>query len=135
MSINPEELKCLAEKSVLLVDDEEVVTDTVSEIISKWVRSVETASSAGSALELIKRSDYNFLLLDMKMPDMSGKELFEQVKDIKPELASRTVFMTGDTESADVRRFFAANKLKSLSKPFSVIDLLKLLAKMTEAVA
>ncbi|MEE8574308.1 MAG: response regulator [Thermodesulfobacteriota bacterium] len=118
------------EETVLIVDDEDYVVDVVQEIISHWVKDVDCASSGKEALELILKNDYNYILLDMRMPDMNGMELYRNIKEQRPELASRVIFLTGDTESSDIRAFFTLTQTNFLSKPFAIRELLDLMGGM-----
>jgi DNA-binding NtrC family response regulator len=68
--------------SILIVDDELVVRDS----LSKWFREdgyrVETAEDAAHALRLMDKGPWDIILLDIKMPGMSGLELQKQLKNI-----------------------------------------------------
>lgn len=68
--------------SILIVDDEAVVRDS----LSKWFRQdgyrVETAEDAAHALRLMDKGPWDVILLDIKMPGMSGLELQKRIKEI-----------------------------------------------------
>ncbi|GAI47717.1 unnamed protein product, partial [marine sediment metagenome] len=63
--------------------------------------------NAAEALEKIKRERYNLILLDIKLPGMSGMELYENIRRITQTLARRVVFITGDVMAADTRQFLS----------------------------
>jgi len=113
----------LAEDSVLLVDDEEYIVNVLKEIISHWIPNIDSVKSAAEALELIRDNDYDFILSDIRMPGMNGMEFYNKIRQIKPELSTRFIFLSGDTHSDDVRRFLDLTMVKYLNKPFQIRDL------------
>ncbi|HCA79947.1 MAG TPA: Fis family transcriptional regulator [Bacteroidetes bacterium] len=78
--------------SILIVDDEQVVRDS----LSKWFREdgfdVSTASSAAEALQQLQGRRWDILLLDIKMPGMDGMELQQRVKEI--DSSATIIFIT-----------------------------------------
>ncbi len=120
----------LANDSVLLVDDEEYIVNVLKEIISHWIPNIDSVRSGREALELIRSKDYDFVLSDIRMPDMNGMELYNQVRQIKPELASRVVFLTGDTQSEDIRCFLDLTMARYLSKPFQIRELIDIMLEV-----
>ncbi|MCI0855252.1 MAG: response regulator, partial [Chloroflexi bacterium] len=81
---------------------------------------VDTAKNGREALALIAERTYDLVITDIKMPDMGGRELYEQLVKQDPRLASRTIFITGDTVSPDTRTFLQQVKNPVLAKPFRV---------------
>jgi len=54
------------------------------------------------------------------MPQMSGRELYNWIRENRPHLASRIVFVTGDTVSPETRSFFEDHPNRYLAKPFKI---------------
>lgn len=120
----------LANDSVLLVDDEEYIVDILKEIISHWIPDIDSVRSGKEALKLIKNRNYDFILSDIRMPDMSGMELYNKIRQVNPELASKVIFFTGDTKSEDVRYFFDLTAARHLFKPFQIRELIDLMLEV-----
>jgi signal transduction histidine kinase/ActR/RegA family two-component response regulator len=118
----------LAHKSVLLVDDEESVASTVRAIVAPFVSSVDTADNGTVALDLIKNRDFDVLLLDIKMPGMDGMEIYRNIRNLKPYMTERIIFVTGDVESEKTKAFLALSNCQYLAKPFESADLLGLMS-------
>ena len=79
--------------SVLVVDDQPEVLDTVAEMVSALGHRVETASGGDEALTLLARQPVDLILTDLGMPGMSGRELAHRALQACPGL--RVVLMTG----------------------------------------
>jgi two-component system NtrC family sensor kinase len=58
---------------------------------------VVTASSGREALERLASERYDVILTDIRMPDLDGRALYQQIEQRWPERAERVVFVTGDT--------------------------------------
>ncbi len=114
----------LAGKSVLIVDDEAGVLKAVKDGISPSVASVDEVSDGKAAFDLLMDNDYDLILLDIKMPGMSGIELYRRINEVKPYCAQRVIFLTGDIENDATASFLKLTGCRYLSKPFSIKDLL-----------
>ena len=86
--------------SILVVDDEPVVRDS----LSKWFRQdgyrVEAACDGGNALKLMDKGPWDIILLDIKMPGMSGLELQKKIKDIDKDSTVIMITAFASVESA-----------------------------------
>lgn len=114
---------------ILTVDDEADMLETYRSILSKKF-NVASASSGAEALDIIKNQPVSLVLLDMKMPKMSGLEV---LKRMKQEDAETDVIMI--TASKDVASAVEAMKLGALdyiTKPFDVEELLAVIEKALE---
>jgi two-component system response regulator HydG len=71
--------------SILLVDDDKDMTETLSDILKDMNYYVETANNGLEAIEKIKTHAFDSVLLDIKMPGMDGVETFKEIKKLRPE--------------------------------------------------
>jgi putative nucleotidyltransferase with HDIG domain len=78
---------------ILVVDDDELIRDVCSHILSSKGYGVTAVSSGKEALEELSGNPVDLLITDMNMPVMDGLELFEQVKKLDPDIV--TVVITG----------------------------------------
>ena len=71
-------------ESILIVDDEEMILDVGKQMMEKLGYEVYTANSGTEAIETYqtKKNDIDMVILDMVMPDMGGKEAYEELKSI-----------------------------------------------------
>jgi CheY-like chemotaxis protein len=103
---------------ILVVDDEPVVREFISKVLAEEGHQVETVDNAEDALEMVKIKTYRIILLDIKMPGMSGIELYKRFQKIAPSLARRVVFVTGDVMGARTTAFLSKAKAPYITKPF-----------------
>jgi CheY-like chemotaxis protein len=118
-----EEPKKAAKAKILVVDDEPVILQLVSQVLTDEGHTVETADNAAAALKLVKNKRYRLILLDIKMPGMSGVELYKQFQKIAPSLTKRVVFITGDIMGKRTLVFLDKTKVPYLMKPFDAKQL------------
>ncbi|HXI10457.1 MAG TPA: response regulator [Thermodesulfobacteriota bacterium] len=117
-------------RAVLLVDDESIVVDVIREVMAPKVSVFESASNGIEALARIKDRDFDFILMDIEMPRMNGIELFRYISEMKPHLAQRVIFITGDTETEATRNFIRATGCLFLDKPFMLKDLFSVMSML-----
>jgi DNA-binding NtrC family response regulator len=78
---------------ILVVDDEEPVRKLFKDLLTKEKHDVKYVSSAEEALDWIEKDDFDIMLLDIKLPGISGLEALKLVKDKKPDLT--VIMITG----------------------------------------
>jgi len=70
---------------ILIIDDEEVIRDTLQEILEYEDYESDTASNGAEGLELLKKYEYDVVLCDIKMPKVDGMEVLEKGLILRPE--------------------------------------------------
>ena len=108
---------------VLAVDDEPVITDLLTRILTGLGHEVDTATDGAEALRMINLSDYDAILLDVKMPGLGGPEVLRCLEGLRPEIVERVLFITGDTVSPGTQNFVQTQDVDVLHKPFSLEEL------------
>ncbi len=108
---------------ILVVDDEAVVRQFVSQMLIDEGHEVEVTDSAESALETIKSKDYQVIMLDIKMPGMSGIELYKHFQKVSLSLAEKVIFITGDVMGPSTMAFLSRTKVPYIIKPFDAKQL------------
>jgi len=119
-------------KRILLVDDEKYILEFLIEVFQTLPFTVDTAADSRTALNKIQSGEYDLVVTDYKMPHMSGGDLFKWVKENRPLLANRIVFMTGDTVNPETHSFFKNNRIRYLTKPFKIEEIKDIIAKTLE---
>jgi CheY-like chemotaxis protein len=109
-------------KRVLVVDDEDSILELAREILTAGHFQVETATDGKSALRKLRQNRYDYTVCDLKMPDLSGQQIYELLRSTNPQAASRFIFMTGDMVNERTQEFFERHGRICLAKPFSLED-------------
>jgi signal transduction histidine kinase/ActR/RegA family two-component response regulator len=109
---------------VLVAEDESALSTAVSEALMDAGFQVDCARDGQEALDRIKAKTYDLLICDLKMPRMDGPTLHRLLTQIKPALAHRTIFVTGDVAETENERFLEESGCPWLAKPFRLADLL-----------
>jgi len=103
---------------VLVVDDEASVRVSLQRYLAGRGHEVETTASGEDALTRLKASKYDAVIVDMRMPDLSGEQLFERLRSDDPVHAERVIFTTGDLVNEQMRRFLDGTGRPCVPKPF-----------------
>jgi FixJ family two-component response regulator len=114
----------------LVIDDEQIVLDSVSKILTGENYEVDVSLSGRKGLESAIQKDYDIVLTDIRMPDIGGMRVLRDIRRAKPSLP--VVIITG---YATVRSAVQAMKLGAadyLEKPFTPDQLLKAVASALE---
>ncbi|MEN9627813.1 MAG: hypothetical protein RJA10_1040, partial [Pseudomonadota bacterium] len=109
---------------VLVVDDEAEIAGLMRDVLEGAGFDVATAESGAVALELLEAARFDAIVSDVRMPDLDGAALWRAVRQQHPQLATRLLFVSGDTLSAQAREVLEATGCPSLDKPFARGDLL-----------
>jgi PAS domain S-box-containing protein len=117
---------------VLVLDDERALAEMIGEMLSVIGHRATLCHSGRQALELIAHRDFDVILSDIRMPDVDGRKFYEFTRKLKPALARRIVFVTGDVVSDDTNAFLASTGNLHLAKPFQMNQLEKITGQLLE---
>ena len=113
--------KVVEKAAILVIDDEKAMRDSCCQVLTKEGYQAETAVDGDTGLQKIRELKPDLVLVDLKMPGMSGMELLEKVADIDPNIVC--VVITG---YATIESAVEAMKRKAydfLPKPFTPDEL------------
>lgn len=119
--------------SILVVDDEEIVRDSLASWLQEDGYRVDTAPDGPTALAKLAQQPYNILLVDLKMPGMDGLQVLAQAKNLQPDapVIIMTAYATVDTAVQAMKQ----GAYDYLVKPFEPEELSLLVGKLTDAQA
>jgi two-component system NtrC family sensor kinase len=120
-ALEAEALPPVQGKSILVVDDEPEIAETLRDMLANDGHQVETAANGVIALSKLRERDYELVLSDLKMPELDGPGLYREIERSYPGLRRRVIFITGDALSPGTREFLANTEVHSVGKPF-VLD-------------
>ncbi len=122
--IEEEPWQCQGAK-ILVIDDEPSTLEFLKRLLPEEGYHVETVDRAHKALERLSSEKYDLILLDVKMPGMSGIKLYHRIQAMDPAQAQRIMFITGDVMETTTRDFFAQTGVAHIAKPFTIGQLKK----------
>ena len=125
-----EEPPSVAGARILVVDDEPHICRALDRLLTHEGHKVNTAGNAEKALSKLSRAQYDLILMDIRMPGMSGIELYQQIKEIFPALQHKVICVTGDVISARNKAFLEDSGIPCVAKPFGVEELLSLVRQV-----
>ncbi|MFS8069887.1 MAG: ATP-binding protein, partial [Byssovorax sp.] len=108
---------------ILVVDDEPALGPAVRGLFAGEHDVVVAVSGREALARLVEDPDFDVILCDLMMPDLTGMDLFEEIKAIRPELEEKFVFMTGGALTGRVEEFFQRYPNRCIQKPFDLKEL------------
>ena len=118
-------------RKALVVDDEESNAALVRRVLAGAGYDVDSTTLSRRALVMIERMAYDVVIADVKMPELSGQELYSRVCQIRPEMARRFIFITGDIDGEDTHQFLEQSRCSYVMKPFNLDRLTAAVDMMT----
>ena len=112
-----------AGKTVLVIDDEEMLLSLADAELSAYGYRVITANNGEAGLRELAAHQVDAVLCDLKMPGLNGRQVLEKVRAQQPALAGHFAFVTGDVVNDSLAGYFEREKVPFLNKPFSLAEL------------
>ena len=116
-------------KSILIVDDDEMVRMALSELLKPEGYEIDSVGSAKEALDKINEKRYDLLILDIIMPEMNGLELCKKVRAREDYNEIPIIFLTAKSREDDRTLGIEAGANLFLSKPISPQKLLGIVSE------
>ena len=110
---------------ILVVDDEKEIRELARRFLTGKGHEVDEASTGREALKLVTSNDYDGIVLDLRMPDLSGEGFFEWLRKNKPHMASKVTVISGDLANPRTIEILERIGQPYLLKPFKTSELLK----------
>lgn len=111
-------------KEVLVVEDEPSIGQVVLRVLGGEGFNVDVATNGEIALEMVKRKQYDYCLLDIKTPAMNGLDFFMWLQEQHSRLADHVIFTTGDISFGETERLPEESDRHFLPKPFTPQELI-----------
>ncbi len=109
-------------KNILVVDDEEMITDIISMTLEESGYEVTNTNNPETALEILSDKRFDVLITDLNMPQMEGEELIAKAKEKLPSLI--TIVLTGYGSLESARKVMGAGCDEYLLKPLKDLNMI-----------
>jgi len=115
-------------RRALIIDDEPEIAEVLAEALERVDFACDQAVGGNAAKALIARNAgrYDAVVCDLRMPDLDGPAFFRWLAAEHPDLAQRTLFVTGDALGPAAGRFLAQSGQPVLEKPFTLADVTRI---------
>jgi len=116
---------------LLVVDDEEGMRETLTDVLEEFDFEVDSASDGREAVEKVNARDYALVLMDVRMPVMDGVEALRRIRVSRPRIP--VIMMTAYADSAAVEDARDQGVEAILGKPLNIGELLPLIREITSS--
>ena len=116
---------------LLVIEDESSVQSFLKTALTRNGFHFEIVSSGAEGLQKLKTGEYCGVLSDMRTPGgVNGADVHAWLRDNRPELTSRMLFITGDIVNEETRRILQTTGVPCIEKPFRVNELINAIRKV-----
>jgi PAS domain S-box-containing protein len=116
----------------LVVDDETFLLECLVDALGAWGLEVTSSTRGDEAIQKLETGTFDLIVCDIRMPGLSGVDLFDWLKVQRPAMTRRILYTTGDTFDAKTREFLESSQVPYLGKPFDLKQLKQSLERLME---
>lgn len=115
---------------LLLIDDEQGFVNTLAKRLAK--RNIQTtpAYCGRDGIQILRRADFDVVVLDLKMEDMDGLEVLKIIKVMAPDLP--VIMLSGHASEEAAHIGISAGAYDYLTKPYDLNEMLEKIAKAVQ---
>ena len=124
--------KTILSGTALVIDDQEITLSVTRDMLTARGMKVLLAQGGAEGVKVFREhyQTIDVVLLDFKMPDLNGEEVYIQLKEIDPEV--RVVIVTGLSEDEALDRVFNQDEVFFIQKPFRLKALTEIVARVLQ---
>lgn len=124
-----------AGEAILVVDDEPGIVGALAYLLRRHGYHVDTATNGRLALGKLQERTYDLILCDLRMPELDGPGLYQELEKRLPHILPRMIFLTGDTLSPEAREFLEKVGGARLNKPFRAAEVRRIVFQALKAIS
>jgi PAS domain S-box-containing protein len=106
--------------SILVLDDEKSIAEMLAEMLGLLGYTPTVCNAPAHALELIEDKNFDLIISDFRMPGINGRQFYELAVRIRPGLAQKIIFLTGDVVNEETQEFLKSIGNPHIAKPFNL---------------
>lgn len=118
-----EKVQSVKTGKILVIDDELSVITFIKAVLMSNGHEVDSIQNPQQALEMLQGNNYDVIILDIRMPGISGIELYETIANRWPEKSGSIIFMTGDASDSVTKEYLNTHRIPYIVKPFEKVTL------------
>jgi DNA-binding NtrC family response regulator len=116
--------------NILIVDDDDSFLNIYKKIFTRKKYNVITTNSANQAIEMVKNNDFDILITDMYMPELTGIDLIKKVKQLAPNI--EIILVTGNGSIENAVKAIKEGAYTYIEKPIDFEELFSNISKIQE---
>lgn len=119
-------------KKILVVDDEELVIESLRRLLRREGYDVTMVTSGKQALEKIKETNFDLVVSDIRMPELDGIQIIRNIREYLKQNKKKLIpeiLMTGYSSPDNLRQAQELKVADYIYKPFDIIDFLEVVKK------
>lgn len=117
---------------ILVIDDEPQIGTTLRLLLAPDCEVLAVTNANEALRRISEREQFDLILCDLMMPEMSGMELYTKLQELAPDQVGRFIFMTGGVYTASSREFLDRISNRCIDKPFDLAALRALIASSVQ---
>ena len=118
----------MAKFRLLVLEDEANIARLISEVCRlRGNVETRTAITGEEAFALLNEEEFDYLLLDLSLPDISGTEFYLSAIEMAPRLKGHCLLMSGHLPQGEIESFIEEHHVTFLQKPFPLKSFLEIL--------
>ncbi|GKU77852.1 response regulator transcription factor [Paenibacillus sp. L3-i20] len=118
-------------KKVLIVDDDDILRMLIADTLEDLDVEIEVAEDGRVALEKLSNTNYDLMLLDYMMPELTGLEVLQRLSE-EQKAHMPIVMLTAKAQESDRKGAMEAGAHSFIPKPFSPMQLLQIVEELLE---
>jgi signal transduction histidine kinase/ActR/RegA family two-component response regulator len=120
-------------QAILIVDDETGIRNVLARLLRRDGHTVETAANGRLALAKLQEQTFDLIFCDLRMPELDGPGLYQELEHYHPQLLQRIIFFTGDTMNPETRAFLERTRVRRLTKPVTIAEVRRIVGQTWQA--
>ena len=116
-------------RKILIIDDDEEVLETTCEILKMYNYDVHGENNGLQGIESAKKDNFDIILLDEKMPEISGYEVFLKIKEFNKD--AKIIMVTAHNDKEKWLKMRKNGALDIIIKPYDINQLIQTIEKFT----
>lgn len=119
-------------KKILVIDDEELVIESLRRLLKREGYEVSVVTSGKQALEKIKEINFDLVVSDIRMPELDGIEIVKNIREYLKQNRKKSIpeiLITGYSSNESLKQAQELKVADYIYKPFDIIDFLEVVKK------
>ena len=109
--------------SILIIDDDEGMRETLADILEEVGYETSITDTGKGALHMLKDTKFDIVIIDIRLPDMSGTDLLKEIKALNPD--SECIMVTGLSDVKSTEESMREGAYAYMIKPLDIDKVLK----------